>query len=112
MDPYTRRVDEEMATESGRACIWFVIRRRLLSSSDRERLISEDPLRADELAAKRVTAMCKTARLRTGHEATLFVRAQMLERARWQFSTTEIDTIEPGTFAASMLDDFDGGAWD
>jgi hypothetical protein len=36
----------------------------------------------------------------------------MIERARWQFGTTEIDTLEPGLLATSMLDEFDGGAWD
>jgi hypothetical protein len=112
MDPYARRVDQEMATASGHACIWSVVRRRLLSSPEEERLIADDPLRADELAAKRVTAMCKTARQRTGNEATVFVRVRMIERARWQFSTTEIDTVDPGTFATSMLDDFECGAWD
>ena len=112
MDPYARRVDQELATESGRACIWFVVRRRLLSRPEEEWLIDDDPLRADELAGKRVTAMCKSARHRTGDEATGFVRARMIERARWQFSTTEIDTLEPGAFAASMLAEFDCGAWD
>lgn len=112
MDLYERKVDEELATEAARACIWFVIRRRLLSSPQEERLIADDPLLADELAARRVKAMCDTARHRTGVQATAFVRARMIERARWEFSTTEIDTLDPGMLAASMLDGFDCGEWD
>jgi hypothetical protein len=111
MDLYERRVDQEMATDSGRACIWLVIRRRLLSNPDEQRLIADDPLRADELAGRRVKAMCETARHRTGVQATAFVRAQMIERARWQLSTTEIDTLDPGMLARSMLDGFDCGEW-
>ena len=112
MDLYERQVDRELATESGHACIWSVVRRRLLRRPDEEWLIAEDPLGADEVAGRRVKAMCETARRRTGAEATVFVRARMLEQARSQFSTTEIDTLDPGMLATSMLDGFDCGAWD
>jgi len=112
VDPYERRVDQEMATPAGRACIWSAVRRRLLSDPEEQELIADDPLLADELAARRVKAMCATARRRTGSEATDFVRARMIERARWQFSTTEIDTLDSGVLATSMIDEFDGGAWD
>jgi hypothetical protein len=111
MDLYERRVVQEMATEAGLACIWFVVRHRLLSSPDEERLIADDPLRADELAARRVKAMCASARHRTGAEARAFVRAQMIEHARLGFSTTEILTLNPGFLATSLLDGFERGAW-
>ena len=112
MDLYERQVDQEMATESGRLCIWFVVRRRLLNGADERRLIVNDPPRADELAAQRVDAMSESDAHMTGNDATAFVRTWMIERARWQFSTTEIDTLEAGVFATSMLDGFDCGAWD
>ena len=112
MDPYERRVEQEMATPSGHACIWSVVRRRLLTDPEEAELIADDPLLADELAGRRVKAMCATARRRTGAEAAVFVRARMLERARWQFGTTEVDTAAPGALATSMFDDFDGGAWE
>lgn len=112
MDLYERQVDQELVTESGRLCIWFVVRRRLLNGPYEHRLIDSDPLRADELAAQRVAAMSETDCHRTGADATAFVRAWMMERARWEFSTTEIDTLDAGEFATSMLDGFNCGAWD
>lgn len=112
MDLYERTVELELATNAGRACIWFVIRRRLLRSPDEERLIAGDPRSADELAGGRVKAMCASARHRTGAEATVLVRDRMLECARWHYSTTEILTLAPGTIAMSMLEGFDSGAWD
>jgi hypothetical protein len=112
MDLYERRVDGELATDLGLACIWVVVRRRLLSDPDEQRLIADDPAQADELAARRVKAMCGSARRRTGAEASDFVRGRMIERARWQFSTTEIDAVAPGLLATSMLPEFERGAWD